>query len=172
VKFTPKQMLEALSTGDTVRFHTRKVINRQDVAAHSWQVALLCYMLMGGNVRKELMLAALQHDMGERWTGDVPSPVKRASKELNDRLEQLEQDSLLAHTGLPVVQLSPWEALVLDVADRLSGAYYCYAERLQGNQLLEGAFNRYLEYIEELPDKPLATPFLVQHLKDLYDRIP
>jgi hypothetical protein len=64
--------------GQVVRFHTRPGMG-QSVAEHSFNMASLALRLWP-DCRKELLVAILEHDLGEVIAGDTPSPVKRGDE--------------------------------------------------------------------------------------------
>lgn len=61
--------------GSVKRWHTRQTIKEQDLAAHSWGVAMIVNVIWPGNA--ELMRAALVHDLHESEAGDIPYPFKK-----------------------------------------------------------------------------------------------
>lgn len=69
--------------GKVQRYHTHPRFARlgQTDADHSWGVAALI-LQMHPNPSKELLTAAILHDTGERFAGDLPAPVKRDNPEL------------------------------------------------------------------------------------------
>jgi 5'-deoxynucleotidase YfbR-like HD superfamily hydrolase len=137
------RIVAALGAGVTRRFHTFHLNSPQDVAAHSWQVAMLCDALSEGKPSVALLQAAIRHDIGEHWTGDVPSPVKRSTPEIESHLDALEAAETLKHTGLGVPYLTPPESWILKSADYLSGLYHCLVEKRLGNTTLRQCFDAY-----------------------------
>lgn len=65
---------ELYESGSIKRWHTAHTIKEQDVAAHSWGVAMICEFIRPGD--HKLVMAALTHDTAEAETGDVPFQVK------------------------------------------------------------------------------------------------
>ncbi len=61
--------------GKTERTHTTPHHGSYSVAEHSWGVATLLAILHP-NPSRDLILAGLWHDVHERWTGDIPAPIK------------------------------------------------------------------------------------------------
>lgn len=129
--------------GQVVRFHTRPQIHPQNVAAHSYGVAWLCWVLTEGRASAALLAAALMHDVPEFVTGDLPSPVKaEVGGGANGPLALLEQ-RVLDRAGLPLRSLSEGEQRVLHLADSLEGMLHCVREFSLGNQLLNTCYIRY-----------------------------
>lgn len=173
---TPAQILAMLDAGHVTRFHTRRVLRPQSVAAHSANVALLAMAFFGGveRTRAEALAYALTHDLEERWTGDVPAPVKWASAELDATLEGLGAKWLYQHTGLARPVLSPEEHFVLKLADAVDGAVYCYFELQQGSRVLLPTLERYLSHFRRLGLKsghplPAAALGIINFLQERYD---
>lgn len=118
--------------GRVVRCHAVPVLQPQNVAAHSFGVAWWCYLLTDGMPSADLLMAALQHDLAEHVTGDIPSPTKH-SLEISDKVHKLET-TLLRKVGLTVVALDPESQRILKVADCLELMQYCVRERSMGNR--------------------------------------
>ena len=146
----------------------------------------LVWQLSAGNPSAALLMAALAHDAGERKTGDMPSPTKRALGvgELMDKMER-------AHVGpTGLFHSEVWEPLslieqqILKLADNFEGAFFCLRELLLGNRLVldpawNGAALNYLVYIEELlgrveaPEvKALGTELLNYLKEQFYEHSP
>lgn len=76
--------------GNTERTHTTPHHGSYSVAEHSWGVATLLAILHP-DPSKDLILAAMWHDVHERWTGDTPAPIKWClGKVTIDELKRLE----------------------------------------------------------------------------------
>lgn len=151
--------------GETKRFHTFPVLRTQNIAAHSWHVAMLLYLIYGQQepgIRPALLMAALLHDAAEFKVGDLPAPAKRT---MNDRLpglvthggksfkqhwDDMEQ-SILAEVNLDFDKfLTPDEVLQLKLCDSLEGMFYCANERSLGNQRISECFYNFDTYVEAL----------------------
>ena len=57
------------------RMHTTPHHRPHTVAQHSWSMAAML-LLLHPDPSRELIQAALFHDVAERWTGDMPAPMK------------------------------------------------------------------------------------------------
>jgi len=132
--------------GDVMRFHTRPQLQPQNVGAHSYGVAWLCWLLRAGHPTAELLYAALIHDTPEFITGDVPAPVKH---KMGNELGELEQ-AIYGKAQLRQPDLSSEERRVLHLADSLEGLRHCVRERQLGNQLLKTCYERYRDKAELL----------------------
>lgn len=131
----------------------------EDVAQHSWEVAVLAHALalirrdvFGGQVDpNSVATRALFHDATEAITGDLPTPVKyspamrQATLHLEDEVSR-EMVNLLPDALLGSLQalldhrLWPQdEAELIKAADRLAAWFKCRAELRYGNREFEQA---------------------------------
>lgn len=132
--------------GQSRRYHTMSVIKEQNIAEHSFGVAWFCELLTQGRASKNLIMAALSHDLAEHMVGDVPSPVKRELA-VRDKFDEYE----LAHlrvAGLATYtdELFEGERITLELADMLDGMAYCVKERSFGNRRMDLVFERFHLY--------------------------
>lgn len=136
--------------GSSTRYHTMTVHDRQTIADHSFGVAWICEILTNRSASKELIMAALAHDLAEHKVGDIPAPAKRALnlKVMYDSLEQNELDD--AEIGIYARLLSEDEKVVLRFADMLEGMIFCLKERRMGNIHVSVAFKNFRDYVSEL----------------------
>jgi 5'-deoxynucleotidase YfbR-like HD superfamily hydrolase len=70
-----KRLRTIRECGSVKRYHTYPIIGDNSVGHHQWNVAMLILQLHPAP-RTNLIAAALTHDLGERWTGDLPAPIK------------------------------------------------------------------------------------------------
>lgn len=138
--------------GQTKRYHTEVLLKEQDVAQHTFNVAWLCWLLSQREPSAELLMSALAHDAGERWTGDLPAPVKRGTG-LGGAFDALE-NAATAKAGWVPPGLSLTEGQILKMADALEGAFFCLRELKLGNRLVVdagagGAATNFLGYVRE-----------------------
>lgn len=133
-----------LAGGFTKRFHTVMTLREHTVAAHSYGVACLCYLLSNCDPSVNLLMAALTHDMAEQFVGDIPSPSKRGSTALKEHLDKLEGGFLFTN-GL-VFELDPKEKVILKTADIFDGMWNCIQERKLGNKGIEVAYHNFNSY--------------------------
>jgi 5'-deoxynucleotidase len=131
----------------------------EDVAQHSWEVAVLAHALalirrdvFGGTIDPNAVVTrALFHDATEAITGDLPTPVKyspamrQATVHLEDEVSR-EMIALLPDALQDSVQSALdhrlWpadEAELVKAADRLSAWLKCLAELRYGNREFEQA---------------------------------
>lgn len=133
----------------TVRFHGMPMRDYQRVDAHSYGVAMLTTLLTPTAPparRAQLLQAALEHDLAEHISGDIPAPTKR-TLDIRDLVGKHEE-RLMAAVGLGAeLMLSPEDRRVLKLADAAEGCLHCIEERRMGNQNMgERAFYAFWTY--------------------------
>lgn len=151
------------AAGETRRFHTWPVLRKQNVADHSWHVAMLGFVLYGQEepgITPAFMLALLTHDMAECQMGDIPSPAKRrmdALLELKDETTTFRQQWGIAEQEVASRYGMDWEKYLdaeeqrrFKLCDSFEGAFYCVRERQMGNKLIAEPFKNFCKYISEL----------------------
>lgn len=141
----------------------------EDVAQHSWEVAVLAHALavisrdvLGQSVDPQAVATkALFHDASEAITGDLPTPVKyspamrHATANLEDEVSQ-EMVALLPQALRPAMsglidhhQWPEHEARLVKSADRLAAWLKCRAELRYGNREFEQAEQQVKGKIEQ-----------------------
>lgn len=144
---TLKWLCFMVEGGAVQRFHTRPGLAPYTDAAHSHGVAMLCHKLTQGRASSNLLMAALVHDLGEQYSGDVSAPAKRALG-LGERLKAAE-DLQLARYGL-LFNLTAYEEHVLSVADQFEGLLWCCRERFMGNTTVNLMYDKWQLWCRQL----------------------
>lgn len=143
-----RKTLEFIQAGaDVKRFHTRLTLQSETVGHHSHGVALICLLLEPFS-RRQVLAAALLHDLAEHVTGDIPSPAKREYG-IGDQVNALES-ALLRSVGLALPSLHPDEQRTLKLADIFQGMLFCAREISLGNSRMRDVFNNYVSYAEAM----------------------
>ena len=112
---------------------------QQNVAEHSYFVAMYCIELVDSLGLRPFVQAdrliqrALTHDLGEVWTGDIPSPVRRRIKNGLVELEYLKMGEVFPHF-FGLVPEEPLAGKILKVADLLEACMYLADEENLGNK--------------------------------------
>ena len=128
------------------RFHTERFIGEKPtVAHHSANVGLILIELLGDKCSANLLRAALQHDLEEGITGDIPAPVKWEAGEMLTKLE----DRIQEHYEIKVPPLTVEEYQYLKAADVLEAVMTCLEQRRLGNTFIDNVFVRYESYIRD-----------------------
>ncbi len=139
-----KETLEFILDGAAVkRFHTVTVLHEETVGHHSHTVAMMC-LLLNPNASRNLLMAAMFHDLSEHKTGDIPSPAKREYK-ITEQVTNLEND-LMVEAGIEFPTLTKEEKRTLKLADIASGMIYCIQEAQMGNNKMLKILKTYLSY--------------------------
>ena len=139
--------------GEVERYHTVGTLRRDTVGTHSHNVAILCYILSEGEPSKDLLMAALLHDIPEVQYGDIPGDMKRVMPEEHlDHLHAAERSFLdeLHYNyvfGSHFDSLTILEKHILKLSDLFEGLLFCAVERSMGNQSIEFVFRNYSNYI-------------------------
>lgn len=143
----------ARRAGRVTRYHTQYLTKPENVAEHTFGLVNLLMIITGGQVRAELLMAAMSHDMGEYKSGDVPSPSKKAmGEEAKASFDALENAAMkIIHES--VNPISDWEYLLLKTCDNLDGLLKCIEEKRMGNYTIEECGENYASYLSaQLPD--------------------
>jgi 5'-deoxynucleotidase YfbR-like HD superfamily hydrolase len=136
-----------LAGADVKRFHTVATLIPETVGHHSHGVACIV-LLLEPSARRELLIAALLHDLSEHQTGDIPSPAKREYG-IGEQVSELEE-RLLNESGWVNPKLNKFEARTLKLADIAHGALTCLKEISLGNSRLRLVFDRYISYANQM----------------------
>ncbi len=132
------------------RFHTLPTIVEETVGHHSANVALICDILTDGEASKEIIIAALKHDIPEQWTGDIPAPAKWIDPNFNDMIKKVEKN-WATQTGYKIPELVGDDLLVLKAADMLDLCFKCVEEITLGNVTFMPIFINGIHYLSKLP---------------------
>lgn len=79
----------ARESGAVSRAHIMHTSRPYDIAQHCYNMAAML-MILHPNPSKELIKSVLFHDIAERWTGDVPHPIKASNLKLRRLIENKE----------------------------------------------------------------------------------
>lgn len=153
------------------------VINREDVAQHSFYVTLLAMAIADEYntwaegeyfenpekyhplVNTEVLLRkSLLHDTSESMTSDIPWNIKHMNEEINEILtEAIDKRIKEAYTGTKTMELyyqlskdckKNLEGQFVGIADMLELGLYCYEERVKGNHLIQPLLDKCIELVK------------------------
>jgi 5'-deoxynucleotidase len=142
------------------RWGLKRNAHEENVMEHSWEVSVIAHTLAliknryyGGTVdANAVATAALYHDITEVITGDLPTPIKYHSAEINAAYKQIEQRAevellallpeklqddfraLIQHEQIPQAH-----AELIKAADKISAYLKCQSELKAGNREFETA---------------------------------
>jgi 5'-deoxynucleotidase len=143
-------LADIFNAGRVRRWHTNPVMSQHDDYndAHSGRVARIIADLHP-NPSAELLKAALQHDDGEEWAGDVPYTAKiMMPLEMLEYLENVETNARIAKWGKCYVSdLSESDYSWLKFADRLDA--YMWQKHKEEWQLSDDDWRPYADKIIE-----------------------
>ena len=134
--------------GNVLRHHTSRPIQEQTVSDHSWGVAVICLELWP-ECSKNLIKAALYHDIHEGILGDVPAQVKRKFyyfSEAIDRAEQVINKELGTHVSLDIEEQER-----LKIADVMELLWFSVEEVERGNNNFISVCGRCFSFLDQLP---------------------
>ena len=124
----PAQLLKILRVAEKLKCNTRHCVTStgrpESVAEHSWRLALMAMLLTGAFPELDLnrvIRMCLIHDLGEAFTGDIPTFVKtdadsRREDDLFDRWIQT----------LPADVRGEWESLLEEMNAQKTGEAKLY----------------------------------------------
>ena len=113
------------------RWHTIPTINDETVAHHSWGVATVLLELWP-DCSRDLLIAALYHDVHEHVTGDIPKPAFWRSPELGTLVDCI-KDEVNRELGI-LPSLTIEEQKQLAIADMFDLCWRCLEEIQLGNK--------------------------------------
>lgn len=142
------------------RWGLKRNAHDENVMEHSWEVSVIAHTLAliknryyGGNVdANAVAAAALYHDITEVITGDLPTPIKYHSEEINAAYKQIEKQAEIELLALLPTELqADFQALIhhdlmpeehvkiIKAADKISAYLKCQSELKAGNREFETA---------------------------------
>lgn len=161
-----KTSIKFITGGSEVnRYHTMFTLQKETVGHHSHGVACLV-LVLNPDASRELIIAALYHDLAEQHTGDIPSPAKREYG-IGDQVAALEK-RIISEAGLLWPTLTPEDERTLKMADLAHGALSCAREMSLGNSRIRAVFDRFIEYAQNM--RPVGREIdLFNAIEDIAD---
>lgn len=118
--------------GKIQRIHIYPTNTTDYISRHSNNVAILCYWLDPNECNRELLLAALFHDLSEFETGDIPANAKWEHPDLKEVLNRItnkwEKEWELD------IEISNNQRTLLKLADSMEFLLTCIEELEHGNR--------------------------------------
>lgn len=153
-------MIRMMRNGNRVkRYHTVDTLVPETVGHHSANVAHIVLAISPG-CRKELLIAALDHDIVEQYTGDIPATLKWHSPKLAKMLKVIEGDFFPPTSE----QLTARERCILKQADMLDLCFKCVEEYQLGNKTILPLARRGFQFLRDNNPDPV-TLFIVEELE-------
>lgn len=144
------------------RCHTLPHVGSYSVGKHSYDAAMLLLQLHPGP-SLTLVRAVLEHDLTERWLGDVP----RTILDLEPDLYQMHNSANIrvarraGFDSLFELKTDDWDWL--RAVDTLEFILWCDDQLALGNRHVEKARSRAYTFLEKSPKIPEVTKFLEEH---------
>lgn len=159
------ERIMALRTGgSTERCHGIRHQGSYNVAAHTWGVMALLYVLWPNDFMR-LAEYVMFHDVPEAWVGDIPAPTKRYSPQVKAVCDELEH-AILEGLGLPNCQdLSKDDKIKISACDRLELYLWAQEEVAAGNTHASCLIRELDRFFAETP-LPLEAKDLVTGIKE------
>jgi 5'-deoxynucleotidase YfbR-like HD superfamily hydrolase len=152
-----------------MRFNVTPQHFPESVVEHSYYtayfVSILCNVLEKSEQidTKKALEMALVHDMEEMFSGDIVTPFKHYSKEVEEAIAKVNKETIpKVFEGLPQDlaghYISLWteegkgesvEAQVVKVADKLSLIAKCAEEIRVGNEAFQDIYNSGVQFLED-----------------------
>lgn len=152
--------------GDIKRYHTFSIIGSQTVGAHSYGVAQILRYLTNDKLSCTLLMAALDHDVAEMATGDIPHVAKRGNESLRLAVNVLEAEFEKV-LGIDH-SLTKDEQKLLKMADLFEMLIFGVDQLLLGNRGGAVIIENILEVLQPSPTNERAVALL----NDIKMRIP
>lgn len=143
------------NSGRVKRWHNCPIIGEQNVADHSWGTAQILLYLWPDS-RKETVYAALDHDVLELITGDMPHTTKTLFPAVHSALKDAEE--LLTKLNSLEYFLTKKGIIHLRIADMAEALVFAKHQTLLGNSFMERVVTVASEFLfsygaENLPDE-------------------
>jgi 5'-deoxynucleotidase YfbR-like HD superfamily hydrolase len=125
-----KLYLATVKAGRVQRWHTMDTNHTQNVADHTYGVLHTLLFITENECSRDLLVAAMFHDVAEHITGDIPHPYKSRLKKLFGRME----DDVHTELGIdPLADLTEDEKVTLKQADLIEMGIWGTGELISGN---------------------------------------
>ena len=140
-----EQILKEYEMTKLIRYNCRKRIVDEDLAQHSFFVAMFCLRILSqipatDKMYKNILSFAILHDAPELLMGDFPHTLKLAYPEIAKALEGVEKDYYKDNWPAYVEMfnsLTELEQEIITLADAYSVAQYTENEIVLGNSTEE-----------------------------------
>lgn len=139
-----QRIIAARQGGDVLRHHTYHTLKPETVSQHTFNMINLLVMLHP-EPSTNLIKACLWHDVAEAYTGDIPSPAKKAFPELKQASLHAE-DIINEKLGFTVT-LSESESDWLHGIDKLD--YLMWLTEQPGTEAVQQKFSGIIKRIME-----------------------
>ena len=129
------------------RFHTSNRIQAETNGHHSANVCAII-LRIDPNCSRDVLIAALMHDVPEAYTGDVPAPFKWENPDAKHALEVGEMDYVDKHS-IPHPHLTDGQMQLLKFADMMDLVLSSLEEMGRGNNYARELVTNGARYLQE-----------------------
>jgi len=163
------KLIVQLSAGRIKRYHTHPIVGEQTVGDHTYGVVQILRYITQDNCSKNLMIAALDHDVLEFFTGDVPHPAKNMFPQLKQVLDAIERNAAEVNGMVEYDKLSAKEKVLLTCADLLEMGFYGAYQMKLGNSFGRNVVETIVQSVGKLPENkvPKEAKDLAQELEEM-----
>lgn len=167
-RFDQREQFTFLRRGGQVkRWHTWPTLRVQTVGEHSHAVGcLLAHLTTPEQVSKNLLMAAMYHDLSEYFTGDIPSTAKWADVEFKEAAHRV-SDSIEKRLGLRV-ELTDEEARLLVWCDLCELVLFALEEWYMGNHNMQRVVNVCLNKLMTMGPPTTKAAVLHTRMQDTF----
>lgn len=142
------------------RSHTLPHHGSYSVGKHSYDAVMLLLALKP-DASLNLVKAVLYHDLGERFSGDMPSPAKTHDGELSRRLDRFEEK---ARDFLTLgVKLDSEERRWVHAVDKVEFLLWCKDQLALGNMNAAAAIGNLLSALNHSDLPQVVVEFINSH---------
>lgn len=144
--------------GNVTRSHTFQYQGTYNVAIHSYNaLSMLLVLHKTTPPSLNLIKVVLWHDVHERWTGDLPTPVKWVLPEIESVLKKVEQQ-IEKKLELFAEELTEEEQRWLKAIDILEFYIWTVEQVSLGNDSMKGKKNKVIDFINgKFPTFPIEV---------------
>ena len=139
-----ERSLLTILSGQTTRWHMHPCMPPQNVADHSWHVAIILSLIDPDCSANDLKTALL-HDVAELVHGDISAVVKRSDAAMAKSHNEAEAATLFRWTGHDGKHTH-----AIKVADKLADLWQFALQSRLGNREATQGFMKHLTWLQEL----------------------
>ncbi len=155
--------------GAVTRWHVVPHHGVDTVANHSWNATTLLLELNPGASRA-LIIYMLEHDVTERWIGDIPASSKGMFPLISQGVKNAEATLIYEMGLMNPVGLTKEECQWARAIDALEAVLWCYEQLVMGNRMVENALDSLLVWFENKVAVPESILDFLQDYK--WERYP
>ncbi len=161
----------------------------ENLKEHSYDVAVIAQGLaLIGNAKfnkdydvNKITSSAIFHDVNEALTGDLPTPVKYANKEIEEAYKKIEadavksiiemQDDLIKDSYIDYFYPNEEDLKIIKAADKISALIKCKEEKDRGNKDFDKAYVSIMKSIKksDLPEVKYFMDKMIPHYDLILD---